>query len=329
MREPMEQSTKSNSVNVKFFDDDEIRVSEIMLDLPNLISDSEWRCQFPFTCWGKKRKRSVLDSTTSTTSPSLCRQPVKERKILKAMKKKVEAAAVVVAAATSPSTPLSFSPSESDENKSSKQSLKSNSKKRTKEEWLEIIDGLNHNRELLRGELDSVRSKHFKLNAINLELKAKKQELSFSQKTEKPPQLGINGGWNLGLQLDHHYQMTMFAPHQKQQQQFLMDQAAQISGRFQDLYGQRIPMGSSPYNGLSLINQMGPRGIPDLNVCAEETFVLGPTSSQPLDLMSRVLMDNNSRFRAAEARRRRMMKIKEVKNQGRSHHGVGHGPLIC
>lgn len=58
------------------------------------------------------------------------------------------------------------------------------------------------------------------------------------------------------------------------------------------------------------VKSVGPLGIPDLNVAAaEETF--GVDAPQPLDRF-RALTE--SRAKAAEARRRRMIRIKAMKN---------------
>lgn len=58
------------------------------------------------------------------------------------------------------------------------------------------------------------------------------------------------------------------------------------------------------------VKSVGPLGIPDLNVAAaEETF--GVDAPRPLDHF-RALTE--SRAKAAEARRRRMIRIKEMKN---------------
>lgn len=58
-----------------------------------------------------------------------------------------------------------------------------------------------------------------------------------------------------------------------------------------------------------MVKSMCPLGIPDLNVAAEEAF--GVDAPQPLDHF-RALTE--SRAKAAEARRRRMIRIKEMKN---------------
>ncbi|KAE9445409.1 hypothetical protein C3L33_22693, partial [Rhododendron williamsianum] len=52
----------------------------------------------------------------------------------------------------------------------------------TREERLEIIEELTQRRELLKGEIEAVKSYYNKLRAINLDLKAKKRELETCKK---------------------------------------------------------------------------------------------------------------------------------------------------
>lgn len=83
------------SILPSLFTDDEKEVGEILLDLPDLIFESEVRNNLPYK-WGATKKRSV---------PSA-------RKLKRYNKKRKREEEVV----TSPSTPLAnFSPSESDE----------------------------------------------------------------------------------------------------------------------------------------------------------------------------------------------------------------------
>ncbi|KAL6982674.1 hypothetical protein U1Q18_016062 [Sarracenia purpurea var. burkii] len=216
----------------------------------------------------------------------------------------------VKAEASSPATPLSFSPSESDEK--SKHSRKKISGKRTREEWLEIIDGLVRRRELLRGEIETVNGYYNKLKASNLELKAKKQELGLNRgKT----QLEIIKSVNLGMELSkstqvenkNHPQILHYDLHKQpcvsNQRVFGSQENSQ---NFQDPYNQISPL----LSGLGAVNPTSPLGIPDLNVAAVEIFAM--EFPQPLDKSRAVLTDNKAK--AAEARRRRMVKMKEMKN---------------
>ncbi|KAF7137714.1 hypothetical protein RHSIM_Rhsim07G0247700 [Rhododendron simsii] len=141
----------------------EIEVSQILLDIPNLIR-REFPSQF-HVIWGGKRKRSAID-----LSPS---QGEEERETEKRPKIKVEA--------SSPTTPFSFSPTEESDEKS-KLSLKKSSAKTTREERLEMIDELTQHRELLKGENEAVKSYYNKLKAINSDLKEKKREMEMCKK---------------------------------------------------------------------------------------------------------------------------------------------------
>ncbi|PSR99586.1 Peptide chain release factor 1 like [Actinidia chinensis var. chinensis] len=268
----MKHSTSSTNCSLStLFTDDEIEVSEILPNLPNLIFESEPRYRFSVK-WGDKRRRSGIGLSPS---PSLLQRRPK-----------------VKAEASSPATPLSFSPSESDEK--SKHSHKKVTKKRTREEWLEIIDGLIQSRELLRGEIETVKSYFKKLKAINLDLKAKQQEIRFCIKTTHSE-----------IKSSHCIIPSTLAQKDHPQTQSMVHQQPLFFG--QTVYGSHTSENLQyPYGHLGKVNHMGALLIPDLNIAAEETF--GVDNPQPLD---------QSRVKAAEARRRRFVKMREMKNSVR------------
>ncbi|KAF7115090.1 hypothetical protein RHSIM_RhsimUnG0065900 [Rhododendron simsii] len=288
----MEQSTSSSRSKTEsylptLFGPKEIEVSQILLDIPNLIQH-EFPSQF-HVIWGGKRKRSAIDSSPSQEEE---KRPKEERESEKRPKVMVEA--------SSPTTPFSFSPSESDEK--SKLYLKKPSSKTTREERLEIIEELTQQRELLKGEIESVKSYYNKLKAINFDLKAKKRELE---------KFGLElREFNRVENQDYYYMLY--------QQPSNVDQTAYgsqtIEHSQQHPYGQISPFLSSG-SGSGEVKEMGPLCIPDLNASASgKTFGVG--SSQPLDrsrgLVVVVKLDDN-KARASEARRRRMIKMKEMK----------------
>ncbi|CAK9178416.1 unnamed protein product [Ilex paraguariensis] len=312
----MKESTSEDSQSSlsSSFSEYEIEVADIILNLPSLIAESESRNRQRFT-WGTTRKRSVIDSgTASGTSPSRIRSspsPSLQRTSL--VQNELERGPEVKVESTSPVTPLSFSPSESDEK--SKKAPRKNSKKRSREEWLEIIDGLTQRRELLKGEVETVRNYYNKLKATNVELKAKKQELSSCLKKETP-HLEINKRLNFGRELGQpsssyrvEYENQPYQiPTVILQRPYITDQKAFASQKSEsglDWVKLQIAPLLTPNSGLHWSDHAGPPGIPDLNVSAEET--MGIRSSQPLDL-NRVLAD--IRAKAAEARRSRMIKNK-------------------
>ncbi|XP_057470068.1 uncharacterized protein LOC130759030 isoform X2 [Actinidia eriantha] len=244
----MKQSTSSTNCSLStLFTDDEIEVSEILPNLPNLIFESEPRYRFSVK-WGDKRRRSGIGLSPS---PSLLQRRPK-----------------VKAQASSPATPLSFSPSESDEK--SKHSHKKVPKKRTREEWLEIIDGLIQSRELLRGIRFCIKTTHSEIKSSHYII---------------PSTLAQNQ--------DHPQTQSMI-----HQQPLFFGQTVYGSHTSENL--------QYPYGHLGKVNHMGPLLIPDLNIAAEETF--GVDNPQPLD---------QSRVKAAEARRRRIVKMREMKNSVR------------
>ncbi|KAH7849034.1 hypothetical protein Vadar_012027 [Vaccinium darrowii] len=278
------------------FTDYEIEIADILLNFPNLIIQSESRYRFSVK-WGFKRRRSAIKFNPSQL-PSV--QIEKER----------ETRPKVKAEASSPATPLSFSPSESDGK--SKDSIKKASKKRTREEWIGIIDGLIQQRELLRGEIETVKSYYNKLKGVNWELKAKKQELQFylgNTHSEKC----LNDGMKLNqpikqsplvFQNQDYPQIHSMIHHQ---QPSIVDPTAYRPSPHTTENFQQHPYGQMPQ---LKVKRMGPLGIPDLNVAAAEEETFGVGAAQPLDHF-RALTE--SRAKAAEARRRRMVRIKEMK----------------
>lgn len=116
----MKQSTSGGTyVLHTLFTEKELEVGDILLDLEDLFLESEIRTKFSFK-WGARKRRSAINSTPSPprlrSSPCLQKPKQEEREIDSRIPKlKTEV--------TSPSTPLAFSPSESEE-KSKKTSKK-------------------------------------------------------------------------------------------------------------------------------------------------------------------------------------------------------------
>ena len=108
---------------VSLFDDDELEVSKILFDIPRIIFQSENRNRL-LDAWGVRKRRSAIDpdlyppSVPSSSSPHLPRTCVGPTCDDDDPPAKVEP--------SSPATPLSFSPSESDgKSKRSKKSVSS------------------------------------------------------------------------------------------------------------------------------------------------------------------------------------------------------------
>ncbi|KAJ9674952.1 hypothetical protein PVL29_024080 [Vitis rotundifolia] len=153
-----------------FFDDNELKVSEILIQIPLIIFQAENRHRLLVT-WGVRKRRSAIDpdlyppSVPSSSSPHLpgtCVGPTCNDDDPQA---KVEP--------SSPATPLSFFPSESDGK--SKRSKKSVSSKKKKENLLKMVEDLTHQKELLKMEIENVQQFYNQLKALNSELKTKKQ----------------------------------------------------------------------------------------------------------------------------------------------------------
>ncbi|XP_060194690.1 uncharacterized protein LOC132623895 [Lycium barbarum] len=271
--------------------EDEIEVANILLDLDNLFREK----QFSSLLWGSKRRRSNRGNDVSSrvnSSPSLQgSSKIDEHEIEHKIKVEVN----------SPATPLSFSPSESDEK--SKHSSRKNSKRKSREELMDMIKQLSQCRESLKGEVENVRNYYNNQKAYNLKLKAMKEQVT--------RMLNIQGA---GVNLGQLYNNPGMEPNR--QPPFIMDQVAlgsETFHRFQYPLGhlqQAQPLFS---NGLGPVNHMGlgsgPIGLPDLNVTVDESFTLDSLS--PFDI-ERMNVVRKAQF--AEARRRRMIKRIEIKN---------------
>lgn len=120
---------------------------------------------------------------------------------------------------------------------------------------------------------------------------------------KEDPKVEISSDRNLGVELSQHHQISVEP--QRHPQPLAADLMAE---KFQHSSGLITTQFHSSYNGLGSV---GPFGIPDLNISAEEAF--GVDQSQPLDT-SRAFTDRRARF--AEARRRRMdiIKIKSMRS---------------
>ncbi|KAL5985992.1 hypothetical protein ACLOJK_027982 [Asimina triloba] len=143
---PMPMATTSKPRD-RFPTEDERRVADILLRLPKLME--------PFRSlsairWGRKRRRSSLPTAPSPSCSS-------ERPLLKAE-------------AASPATPLSFSPSDTDDYSGPKISRKRDFRKKSHAELKEEIARLSAERIQLENEY-SKRSEHRnELQALNLRL---------------------------------------------------------------------------------------------------------------------------------------------------------------
>ncbi|RVW42571.1 hypothetical protein CK203_085384 [Vitis vinifera] len=257
-----------------FFDDNELEVSEILIQIPLIIFQAENRNRL-LVPWGVRKRRSAIDpdlyppSVPSSSSPHLpgtCVGPTCDDDDPQA---KVEP--------SSPATPLSFSPSETDGK--SKRSKKSVSSKKKKENLLKMVEDLTHQKESLMTEIENVERFYNQLKALNSELKAKKQQLNLDT--------AITEARVESREQDHHQQPLPLLLHD-----------------------------SAPASAL-VANPMGPRVIPDLNVSPEETLGPELVASLDLNLSIALNADTTqlNRAAAAQARKKRLQiyKVKKPK----------------
>ncbi|KAL0351760.1 UNVERIFIED_CONTAM: hypothetical protein Scaly_1564700 [Sesamum calycinum] len=173
--------------------EDEIFVAQILLDLPGMMGLLDSLAGFQ---WGSKRRRSCLVEDPSSSRAPSSRSPSCHRTNVEIEGRKPQAKAeedAAAAATGSPVSPLHFSPSESDEKP--RHTLKKSSKRRSKEQYVDMIEELTQRRDLLRGEIENVTKYYNKLNAYNLQLKALKQEVLNSCIKEEDPETETSRLW--------------------------------------------------------------------------------------------------------------------------------------
>ncbi|WVZ20332.1 hypothetical protein V8G54_007654 [Vigna mungo] len=236
----MKQRTGSS---VSSYSTKENEVAEILVKLRSFILEFECGRGILPQSWGRKKKRSAISVNPKAEE------------------------------ASSPATPLSFSPSESDENPTSL-FRRNVSLKRKREHCLKIIQDLTKDNDLLSGEINNVKCYFDKLKDYNLKLKAKQQELSHDPRqgvvVHKQPQFpGVA----------HHPPLIL--------NQSACGVATTSSG---------VPSSSS--------NDVGPIGIPDLNLPLEGSMTV--EFCEPLDMSVNVANRNLSRAMAAQARQNRL-----------------------
>ncbi|KAL3634346.1 hypothetical protein CASFOL_021400 [Castilleja foliolosa] len=272
----MSRSTSKQSSPLASPTADESAVAEILIALRKLISLSEYLTDFN---WGCKRRRSCLDEV-----PPLPRGPsseneieVRKLKIKAALRKGVDAAGTTA----SPTTPLAFSPSESDE----KSRHKETSKRRLMED---NIVRLTQTRDVFRREVENAKRHYDKLKAYNSELKAMKQKVINNFPIKEEPQ-------NYRINMAPHQQLLITNP---TAQQIFQYPIGSIQTR---LYSTNDEAPSGDHVGPLLI---------DLNFPAIEAC------EEPFDSGNVIAADQRARFAEARRRRRRLMKAKSMRNNG-------------
>lgn len=268
----MKQGKGKQSVLLPQFQGKELEVCDILLDLESLfVQSNQDNCaEVPF--WGNKKRRS--SKAASSSSPSL--PPHHPIETNTKVDDKVEA--------PSPATPLSFSPGESDEKP------KHSYKKKGKEELMGIIQELTQSRDILKGEVERVRNYYNQLQIHNTELKAWKQKI-LVKKEEKFKKISLK---NNGVSFGQHFGISSYEQ-QQQQQYYAMNQYPH-----HQQYGQLFPSSSSAQSASSLRQPIGPRGIPDLNVSAEEAF--GVDTFQPSDHHNMMITRENPKEKRLKRR---------------------------
>ncbi|KAK7310966.1 hypothetical protein RJT34_08787 [Clitoria ternatea] len=145
----------------------EHEVAEILVNLNSVILELDFEGVI-LPPWGRRKKRSAVN-----VIPNLKQQ------------------------ASSPATPLSFSPSESDHDTLPRRNL---SLKRKKEHYVKILEELTKDNNLLHGEIRNVTSYLEKVRELNMKMKARKLELSVGPNRSDPRrQLQFSGVGPVGI----------------------------------------------------------------------------------------------------------------------------------
>ncbi|XVE94556.1 hypothetical protein REPUB_Repub02eG0019100 [Reevesia pubescens] len=309
---------------------EEIEVANMILELPYLIYESESLPRFSFT-WGVKRKRSAASKQevvfAAKSLPTLKLSPSSQPSPPPSLPSnavgsthKTEEPIEKVLTSTSPATPLSFSPSESDEKPlPPKKKAYVNGFKKKKEQLLETAEDLTRCNESLKKEIENRTRILDQLKTENLELIAKKQKVSQSLLNLTPKELCLETCKSLNVEIQispismgtenpttsqdyHHHQQKTYT-RVYQQQPYIKDQrvckSEIMNKNSQYPFGQMISfLPSNSEGGLRKVHDnVGPLGLFDLNVSAEEAF--GFSSLQSIDL------DTVTKARAAQARFKR------------------------
>lgn len=284
----MAESRNSHELTTKHTDD-EIEVAGILTELSHQIMQRNVDSVARFA-WGSKKKRSAANQKNQPSPASAVVPPPPEP----SSSPESERCPSKADAASSPATPLSFSPSESDEKRKPPPAKRKLHKK--KEDWNEVLKELTDRREQLKKEVETVSRYYDKLKAFNLELKARKEELINTGLKKETPNSRI------GQSLHQVTELASSSSQEVHHAPITTDQTVRAMGMRKE-----IPSSLSSSSGFSGSNNSknngSPLGLPDLNVSPEESS-LGVECFQPLDLA--MANKNLSRVMASEARRRRI-----------------------
>lgn len=250
----------------------ENEVAEILVNLRTYIREFECGCGILPLTWGCKKKRSAIRVNTKGE-------------------------------ASSPATPFSFSPSESDDNNAATLFRRNVSLKRKREHYVKIIQDLTKDNDLLYGEIKNVKCYFDKLKDYNFKLKARKQKLSHGpsegdlvpKQSQLPSQMQFPG-------VAHHPPLI------------LNQTAGPVQIRDNEGVAQQACGHATTSFSAGSTNDVGPNGIPDLNLPLDEPMTM--EFCETLDVNANVSMANDknlSRAMAAQARQNRLH-IYRVKN---------------
>ncbi|KAK3231802.1 hypothetical protein Dsin_003683 [Dipteronia sinensis] len=324
-------------------DDSETDVASILLELPQLIYKSEFLgCRFSFK-WGAKRRRSSpsssssssvkVDTTTQTKTttnlpavrfPSLSSPPPVPESSPAPVGPSL-ACETEKSKALSPSTPLLFSPSESDDK--SKHAKRKVSLKRKREECLQMIDKLTESKQSFLEEIKNVKRHCDQLKALNLKLKARKQMITTLGFQNETHQIQLSSS-NLtmeqlvvppqpqpitAIQFHHNHHQSLYRL--KHQPPLI------IEPYHHNQTAHHIAETLNPYDGKSLVsflvndNLVGPPGIPDLNLSFDQSsFELESEHQQQQQNPSMAADQIGTRASAAAQARQRRIQICRSKN---------------
>ncbi|KAJ4843662.1 hypothetical protein Tsubulata_010166 [Turnera subulata] len=336
----MEQRT-SRSLLYAMSTPEELEVADILLELPELITRSEFLSQNSYS-WGVKRKRSGGNLSAACQRPVVAESSSSPAFLdvggtvpLVSPVCEPEKTAADKAEAGSPATPLafSFSPSECDENPNKRPRKKVYGKKPSKEQLEKTLQESSNDREALLREKEQLLAYRDQQQAINSALKLRRIELGGglnNNRQQQYHQIISHGGLSFGIKLKpaihvksvsssmgHHDPAHQPYPNQAP---FIMDPTAGRVTTGDKLY----PYPNSQASTSSLLQQsittgtgflamggednMGPRGVPYFNpsVVKPEPVMAMAWVQQPPQQLDMVMMSKVKKEAQAQARQNRI-----------------------
>ncbi|KAI3981612.1 hypothetical protein MKX01_007532 [Papaver californicum] len=308
----MKQRTSSNNNNGGYsdFSEKEYEIADILIQLPQLIRNSELNYLIQLS-WGAKRRRTAIFGTPSSSAISPTSPSTHLSHLYNHNHSLPPPPSCKVDAISSPNTPLSFLPQSDSDSKPNKYLKRKLPKKKTIEEWKDILTEVKDRNHIFKKEVQTVMEHFNTLKAQNLRLKS-----ILSRKSN-------------GLQeLDLFVEEPITAPAQHQQEVLGVGAEPRFVYQQQETPFQFIHSSTYLQPQITMGQQrMGPSGIPDLNFVVanhDEHEIMGDGIRYNSNIMGGIYQpfDDDLRKRvltsaASSAARRRRIEVTKVKKSAK------------